>query len=287
MNKLIFFDCETNGKALNFKAPYTDTNNWPRIVQMAWAVYTADEKCERAVSFLVKPDGWVIPQEVVEIHGITTEMCEKDGISIHEVLSIFNKDSLDCRTFVAHNVEFDKNVVSCEYHRIELTMSFVDGLQIPYTHPDCSIYCTMKASTNFCRLPGSPFRGQFKWPKLVELHEKLFGVGFEGAHAALTDVQAMAKCYFELQRRLLTKEAKEEADAYLQDTQVYSKYDSEFRLLENYNVKIASQQGLSTGALLCCNVGTGKEIWIPKSQLRHDVNGALYVSNWFFKKLPR
>lgn len=40
-----------------------------------------------------------------------------------------------------------------------------------------------------------------KWPTLQELHTFLFGVGFEGAHDALVDVRACAKCYWEIQRR--------------------------------------------------------------------------------------
>jgi DNA polymerase III epsilon subunit-like protein len=58
--------------------------------------------------------------------------------------------------------------------------------------------CTMQAATNYCRLPGT--RG-YKWPTLQELHMKLFKEAFEGAHHALVDVRACARCYFELKRR--------------------------------------------------------------------------------------
>jgi DNA polymerase-3 subunit epsilon len=57
--------------------------------------------------------------------------------------------------------------------------------------------CTMMKSTSFCKLPAK--RG-YKWPKLDELHQTLFGCDFEGAHDAGSDVLATVKCFFELVR---------------------------------------------------------------------------------------
>lgn len=291
MNTITFFDVETNGKAIDFYAPYTDTNNWPRIVQMAWAVYTPKEECLQASSFLIKPDGWIIPDEVVKVHGITTEMCEKDGIPIAICFDTFDKDCETATKFVAHNLDFDKNVIACEYHR----RSTWDNLSAPpwalHAGVHKELYCTMKASTNYCRLSGGPKRGQFKWPKLIELHEKLFGVGFVGAHSALTDVQAMAKCYFELQRRLSSEPSTTtflDADAYTPDLEPYhDSLQSKYILLGDYKVKVVSQKGTKSGALLCVNTLINKEGWVPKSQLRCDEEGQLYVLLWFVDKLPR
>ena len=42
--------------------------------------------------------------------------------------------------------------------------------------------------------------GQFKWPTLTELHQKLFNKGFGEAHDAAYDVDATARCFFELCR---------------------------------------------------------------------------------------
>jgi DNA polymerase-3 subunit epsilon len=57
--------------------------------------------------------------------------------------------------------------------------------------------CTMLVATDYCRLPGS--RG-FKWPRLHELHSKLFGVPHQDSHQALADVEACRRCFFELKR---------------------------------------------------------------------------------------
>ena len=57
----------------------------------------------------------------------------------------------------------------------------------------------MQSSTNYCAIPG--FYGNYKWPTLDELHRKLFNTGFEDAHDASVDINATAKCFWELKRR--------------------------------------------------------------------------------------
>ena len=60
----------------------------------------------------------------------------------------------------------------------------------------------MKSSTNFCRIPGNY---GFKWPKLSDLHIKLFGKDFDEAHNALADIRATADCFWELKRLKIIK----------------------------------------------------------------------------------
>jgi uncharacterized protein YprB with RNaseH-like and TPR domain len=38
-NMYLFFDTETTGLPKNWKAPVTDLNNWPRLVQFAFLKY--------------------------------------------------------------------------------------------------------------------------------------------------------------------------------------------------------------------------------------------------------
>ena len=58
--------------------------------------------------------------------------------------------------------------------------------------------CTMKSSTDFCRIPGSY---GLKWPTLTELHLALFNTVFDETHNALKDVEACAKCFFQLKKK--------------------------------------------------------------------------------------
>jgi DNA polymerase III alpha subunit (gram-positive type) len=55
----------------------------------------------------------------------------------------------------------------------------------------------MQAATEFCRLPG-PYG--YKWPRLSELHTKLFGVDFDKAHDASVDINATEKCFWAMRK---------------------------------------------------------------------------------------
>ena len=89
----LFFDTETTGKALNFKAPASDLNNWPRITQLGWQLYDKDEKLISEKGVLIKPDGWVVPKEQFFIdNNMSTERCEEFGIPLAEAVSSLMKD---------------------------------------------------------------------------------------------------------------------------------------------------------------------------------------------------
>ena len=186
---ILVFDTETNGKPVNYKASQTDTSNWPRVVQLAWAVFDEKGALVRGRQQIIKPDGWTIPDEVVEIHGISQEKAEADGVPMLIALRDFIADYESSHTMVAHNIGFDYPVLACEMIRYGIRAKNRIENKV----------CTMNASTDFCRLPGG--YGKYKWPKLMELHQILFNEGFEGAHDAMNDVLACGRAYFELKKR--------------------------------------------------------------------------------------
>lgn len=186
--KFLFFDCETNGLPINYKASYTEVDNWPRVIQLGWILADIDQKVLENFNLLIKPDGWAIPREEFWIkNGHFTEKNEAEGTPIDTVLGAFMASKMQADVLVAHNLNFDHRIVWAEIIR--------SGRQPRSGMPKI---CTMMSSTKYCNLPGK--RGP-KWPKLEELHEKLFGVGFDGAHDAGADIAATMKCFFELVRR--------------------------------------------------------------------------------------
>lgn len=187
----LFFDTETTGLPKNYNAPVKDVDNWPRLVQLAWILAGADGKTVEQFNCIVKPDGWVITEQASAIHGITQAMAEKDGIPVAEALKRFARLLYDKGvTLVAHNIDFDYKVVGAELERLGWPVGFGSTPMI----------CTMKASTEFCRIPSMNGYKTFKWPKLQELHRKLFALEFKEAHNAAADIQATARCFFELVR---------------------------------------------------------------------------------------
>lgn len=184
----LFFDTETTGIPKNWKAPVTDLPNWPRMVQLAWLVYSPAGEKLAAYNYIIKPEGFIIPEEVVKVHGITTERALLEGVELQQVLNAFMADIASSAFLVAHNISFDEKIVGAEFLRKHLPNVLQHKKKI----------CTMNGSVDFCAIKG-PYGN--KWPKLTELHTKLFGTGFEEAHNALIDIEATARCFWELRRR--------------------------------------------------------------------------------------
>ncbi len=190
----LIFDTETTGLPNNYNAPVTDSENWPRVVQIAWQLHDETGKLISAENLIVKPDGFTIPYNSVKIHGITTERALEEGLPLTEVLARFEEARAKAKYVAGHNIEFDVNVIGAEFFRAGLPYPVVDAPQLD----------TKDLSTEYCAIPGGR-GGKFKWPTLTELHHKLFGVGFEDAHDAAYDVDATAKCFFALiERKVFT-----------------------------------------------------------------------------------
>jgi DNA polymerase III epsilon subunit-like protein len=184
---ILFFDTETTGLPRDGKAPVTALSNWPRLVQIAWLLVDADGTELRSVEHLIKPQGFVIPADAVRIHGITTERAQQYGIELAVALAEITVDLAAASVLVAHNMPFDEKILGAEFLRLERHNPL----------PAKRRLCTMQSATELCQLPG---RYGFKWPSLDELHRKLFGESAVGAHQALADVRACARCYRELRR---------------------------------------------------------------------------------------
>ncbi len=186
----LIFDTETTGLPHSYSAPITDLENWPRLVQIAWQLHDAKGNLLSNQNYIVKPDGFTIPFNSEKIHGISTKRANKEGHPLAEVLAKFQDDLDKTQVVVGHNVDFDNRVVGAEFVRIDRESN---GNELQGKNK----IDTSEVSKEFCQLRGG-IGGKLKSPKLVELHEKLFGVGFDDAHDAAYDVDATAKCFFGL-----------------------------------------------------------------------------------------
>jgi DNA polymerase III subunit epsilon len=185
----LFFDTETTGLPKNYQAPLDDFLNWPRIVQIAWSLYDKDNNHWESQNYIIKPVGFVIPEEATKIHRISQERALKEGVILRDALEHFIRDVKSASYLIAHNIDFDEKIVGAELLREKLTNP-VDEVQK---------ICTMKSSTAHCRIPNG--RGSYKWPNLTELYKCLFQTDFPDAHDAAFDVKACAECFFELKKR--------------------------------------------------------------------------------------
>ncbi|MGB0931330.1 MAG: 3'-5' exonuclease, partial [Chitinophagales bacterium] len=171
----------------NWKAPVTQVDNWPRLVQLAWAMYDLEGKCIAQNDQIIKPQGFRIPIGAARVHGISTEKAMAEGEDLMAVLTDFEQKVNLSTYLVAHNMSFDEKIMGSEFLR--------NGFRNSIATKDT--ICTMKASTDFCKIPGNY---GYKWPKLEELYYQLFSESFEDAHNAAADIAATSRCFWELKR---------------------------------------------------------------------------------------
>ncbi|WP_196891020.1 DNA polymerase III subunit alpha [Aureivirga marina] len=187
----LIFDTETTGLPKKWNAPITDTDNWPRCIQIAWQLHDAYGELIEHKDFLVKPDGFTIPYDAEQIHGISTLLAQEKGHSLEEVLEEFNIALSKTKFIVGQNVGFDVNIMGCEFFR-NSTENILEELPVLDT-------CTERTAL-LCKIPGGR-GGKFKLPTLTELHHHLFNLPFAEAHNATADVEATTRCFLELIRQ--------------------------------------------------------------------------------------
>ena len=186
----LIFDTETTGLPKKWNAPITDSDNWPRCVQLAWQLHDSKGALISDHSYLIKPKNFNIPFESEQIHGISTELANKIGVDLDEVLNKFISDLSSAGFIIGHNVKFDLNIIGAELFRINSDVNLLEK--------DILDTCT-ELTANVCKLPGGR-GGKFKFPTLLELYSFLFDESFSEAHNASADVEATARAFFELVR---------------------------------------------------------------------------------------
>jgi len=182
----LFFDTETTGLPKDFNIPYSESENWPRLVQLAYILADENAVVLHQGSWIIKPKDFRIPSDASAVHGITDEIANVAGWQLSQVLTEFNTYIEQADMIVCHNTSYDINVLMAEYFRSKIHTTLISKLMT----------CTMRASVKYCNIPGPT--GKPKFPKLMELHEKLFETKFEGAHNAIADVAATALCFYKL-----------------------------------------------------------------------------------------
>jgi DNA polymerase-3 subunit alpha len=187
----IIFDTETTGLPKRWDAPITDTDNWPRCIQIAWQLHDAMGNLIEHQDYLIKPVGFNIPFDSEKVHGISTELATEQGVPLQDVLVKFNEALAKAKFVVGQNIGFDINIMGCELYRY--------GVDSPMASMPVLDTCT-EVTADLLKLPGGR-GGRYKLPNLTELHSYLFGVPFAEAHNATADVEATTRCFFELVRR--------------------------------------------------------------------------------------
>lgn len=211
MKTIIFFDVETTG-LVEFKLPSNDPSQ-PYFTQLA-AELCIEETGETvgSMNMLVRPDGWVIPEDLQLLTGITMDRVERFGVPAKVALDAFFELWFNADMRCAHNETFDMRIMRiaimrCAYwsgeaiHTGETEISFADYWK------KAPAFCTQTKSTNIINLPPSEkmlaknMKGP-KSPNLAEAYQFFTGKQLEGAHNAQVDIMACKAIYYGLKNRI-------------------------------------------------------------------------------------
>jgi DNA polymerase-3 subunit epsilon len=191
----LFYDTETTGLPL-WKEP-SDHVDQPHIVQLAAKlVNLATREVLKSMDVIIRPDGWVIPEDTISIHSITNMQAAAEGIPEAEALDQFMElvaelGPLD--ELIGHNESFDRRIVRIAIKR-----------HIDPRSPDLSIPVSdeWKAAKSYCTCYKARAHTKLdknKLPKLTEAYQHFFGKPMEGAHSAGGDVDGCIAVYFAIQ----------------------------------------------------------------------------------------
>jgi DNA polymerase-3 subunit epsilon len=193
--KALFYDTETTGLPL-FSEPSEDPRQ-PHLVQLAALLVDLDTReVLSSIDVVIKPDGWEIPDEVVKIHGISTEIALATGVPEADALDQFLKLWAG-QARVAHNEQFDARIIRIAMMRYPAICG--------WTSPDAwkmgPAQCTQRLATPILKLPPTDKMktvGRFhhKSANLREAYQHFTGQELVDAHSAMADAQACMQVYF-------------------------------------------------------------------------------------------
>lgn len=207
--KVLIFDTETTGLP-ETKIISPDTLHlWPYVVQLSYVIYDSSINIitDDYDHIIRLPKDVTISSESASIHGITDEMSRLKGESIHDVLMDFFYNLKNADMIVGHNIEFDINMLRVELlrlifdkstppkglHRQKYNLYFIANFK--------KVYCTMRETVSLCNIQAIDKFGKSytKYPKLIELHEKLFSSKPNNMHNSMVDILVTLRCFVKIQ----------------------------------------------------------------------------------------
>lgn len=220
--RTLVFDTETTGLAKTQIISPSTIHLWPHVVQFSYIVFdTESNKIVKIKDSIIKvPDGFTITEENAKIHGITTEISLTKGVDLLPVLEEFFTDFDSVDHIVGHNVSFDINMIKAELQRLIMNSSDKKLQEYLTTiNTSTKFYCTMQETIELCAIElkdkyGRPYK---KFPKLVELYQKMFGVTPKNLHNSLNDVIVCLRCFIKLKYEIDIVERSEEVKQMIKD----------------------------------------------------------------------
>lgn len=185
------FDTETSGLPKKERGQSLDYENLEhfdsaRLISISWLLLDETNNIVEKKTYFIKPDNFTVSEESINIHGLSKEFLVENGMTIHEMLLILNGVFLqkNITKIIAHNINFDINILKSELHRYNYQLTLEKISEIP-------LFCTM--------FKAQAAMGVNKWPKLEEAYRYFYNEDITNAHDAEFDTLHCYKIYLKLQ----------------------------------------------------------------------------------------
>lgn len=189
----LIIDTETTGLPPRGMALSDERYPWP--VEVA-ALLCDDELNPQARLHLLLVPPVSIPVEASKIHGVDDEKVRLFGVAMRGGLGAFVRLLSLADVVVAHNVDFDANILQ----------SACERSGVPFAHALPAWRCTAKEAAPIVNLPPTERMvaagiNRPKTPTLTEALRAVCGVEHSGAHTALADTIGCRDLYAALLAR--------------------------------------------------------------------------------------
>ncbi|MFZ1751096.1 MAG: hypothetical protein WAU01_12920 [Saprospiraceae bacterium] len=184
----LIFDCSGMATYTNFKANFTETESWPRLLHISWILLGEDYKLVTDFDCISIPSGYEIDEKSKTKAHIDDEDIKKKSTDLDVILDNFSASVEKAEYIFAHNLNYNENLLGAEYVRRKKSINMFAKKR----------YCLMQEGTYFCKIPSKG--GGYKYPTLPELHGTCFGQTYGPAGNSRADVIAASRCFIKLKK---------------------------------------------------------------------------------------
>lgn len=184
----LIFDVSALAQKADFKANFTETQAWPRLMHISWIVLDKDYKPIEDCDFIAQPVDFEFDEKSMKKAIIDEEDIQKKSKPLEEILDKLYESVEKAEYIFAHNLNYNENIVGAEFIRQKKSINLFKKRR----------FCLMEEGTYYCKLKG--FGGKYKYPTLPELHAKCFGTAFSPVGNARADVIAATRCFIKMMK---------------------------------------------------------------------------------------
>ena len=206
--KVLFYDLETTGlvktqKGLKPEDEYPgykklEEYDKVRIVSIGW-LYMKDFDFDYEIGIeniseqIIKSEGFIIPEEVIKIHGITNEKANNEGKELKKMLKKIGKKIKECEYIIGYNIYYDINVLLSELYRKNRNKTIEKVLKLK---KEKKIICLGQIASIEAKPDKFYKYSIYAIPKQTHVYKRCYNEELINAHNAKSDVLGMIKIMY-------------------------------------------------------------------------------------------